>query len=95
MKQKTYSEAEDDKEESTLSDSETTTNLKNSSTEPGPSKPKGLVSAPKKHKRGIIYLSTIPRFMNVAKVREIFSQFGEVDRIFLQPEAPSKLCVTF
>lgn len=36
-------------------------------------------------KRGIIYLSTIPPYMNVTKVREIFSQFGEVGRIYLQP----------
>ncbi|XP_068626296.1 uncharacterized protein [Battus philenor] len=36
-------------------------------------------------KRGIVYLSTIPPFMNVAKIREIFTQFGEVGRIYLQP----------
>ncbi|KAK3925629.1 Pre-rRNA-processing protein esf2 [Frankliniella fusca] len=40
----------------------------------------------KKEKRGIIYLSTIPKFMNVTKVREIFGEYGEVDRVFLQPE---------
>ncbi|XP_053616707.1 uncharacterized protein LOC128678863 [Plodia interpunctella] len=39
----------------------------------------------KTRKRGIIYLSTIPPFMNVAKIREIFSEFGDVGRIFLQP----------
>lgn len=42
--------------------------------------------ARKKEKRGIIFLSTIPKFMNVTKVREIFGEFGEVDRVFLQPE---------
>ncbi|XP_041975228.1 pre-rRNA-processing protein esf2-like [Aricia agestis] len=38
----------------------------------------------KKKKRGIIYLSTIPPYMNVAKIREIFSQFGDIGRIYLQ-----------
>ena len=35
---------------------------------------------------GIIYLSRLPPFMKPAKVRFIFSQFGEVGRLFLQPE---------
>lgn len=39
----------------------------------------------KTRKRGIVYLSTIPPYMNVAKIREIFSEFGEVGRIYLQP----------
>lgn len=38
----------------------------------------------KTRKRGIIYLSTIPPYMNVAKIREIFSQYGDVGRIYLQ-----------
>lgn len=44
-----------------------------------------VVKKKKIRKRGIIYLSTIPPYMNVAKVREMFSQFGEVGRIYLQP----------
>lgn len=39
----------------------------------------------RKPKRGIIYLSTIPPYMNVTKVREIFAQFGELGRVYLQP----------
>ncbi|GJQ82815.1 hypothetical protein Trydic_g13517 [Trypoxylus dichotomus] len=35
-------------------------------------------------KRGIIYLSTIPPYMNVTKIREVFSEFGTVGRVFLQ-----------
>ncbi|KRT79040.1 RNA binding protein, partial [Oryctes borbonicus] len=35
-------------------------------------------------KRGIIYLSTIPPYMNVTKIREIFSEFGTVGRVYLQ-----------
>ena len=35
---------------------------------------------------GIIYLSRIPPYMKPLKVRQIFSEFGEVGRVFLQPE---------
>ncbi|XP_039755715.1 pre-rRNA-processing protein esf2-like [Pararge aegeria] len=42
------------------------------------------VNVKKTRKRGIIYLSTIPPYMNVAKIREIFSQYGDVGRIYLQ-----------
>ena len=35
---------------------------------------------------GIIYLSRIPTSMNVKKIREIFGEFGEVDKLFLQPD---------
>ncbi|VVD02504.1 unnamed protein product [Leptidea sinapis] len=41
----------------------------------------------KTRKRGIIFLSTIPPYMNVAKIREIFSEFGEVGRVYLQSSA--------
>ncbi|XP_063605645.1 activator of basal transcription 1-like [Penaeus indicus] len=40
--------------------------------------------ATKRRKPGIIYLSIIPPNMNVADVRDYFSNFGEVDRMFLQ-----------
>nr|CAI5853606.1 unnamed protein product [Callosobruchus analis] len=35
-------------------------------------------------KRGIIYLSVIPPYMNVTKIREYFSEFGKVGRVYLQ-----------
>lgn len=38
----------------------------------------------KKTKRGIIYLSTIPKYMNVTMIREIFSAYGKVGRVYLQ-----------
>jgi len=41
----------------------------------------------KRKKRGIIYLSSLPKYMNVTTVREIFSEYGTVKRIFLQPAA--------
>ncbi|GAB6028441.1 hypothetical protein CHUAL_002602 [Chamberlinius hualienensis] len=34
---------------------------------------------------GIIYLSTIPPLMTVQKIREIFSKYGELGHVFLQP----------
>ena len=40
----------------------------------------------KKKKRGVIYLSKIPTKMNVKLIREYFSKFGEVDRIYLEPK---------
>lgn len=38
----------------------------------------------KKIRRGIIYLSTIPKYMNVAMIRETFSIYGKVGRVYLQ-----------
>ena len=39
---------------------------------------------------GVVYLSRLPPFMKPAKIRNIFSQYGEVGRLYLQPEG--KLC---
>lgn len=35
---------------------------------------------------GIIYLSRIPPYMKPNKVKHIFSQYGEIGRVYLQPE---------
>lgn len=40
----------------------------------------------KSPKRGIIYLSTLPPYLNVSQIREIFSQYGIVGRVYLQLE---------
>jgi len=45
----------------------------------------------KKRDAGVLYLSTIPPFMTVKKIREIFSRYGDVDRVFLQPEKKGSL----
>lgn len=37
-------------------------------------------------KKGIIYIGSIPKQMNVAICRELMEHFGEVGRIFLQPD---------
>ncbi|KAK2580585.1 hypothetical protein KPH14_007707 [Odynerus spinipes] len=42
------------------------------------------VEIPKKKKSGIIYLSTIPKYMNITRIREIFSNYGKVGRVYLQ-----------
>lgn len=44
---------------------------------------------PKKKKRGIIYLSTIPKHMTVSIAREMFSQYADVVRMFFQPSTKS------
>lgn len=41
----------------------------------------------KETKKGVIYISTIPPLMTVARIREIFMHYGEVGRIFLQPNS--------
>ncbi|KAL6007702.1 hypothetical protein ACLOJK_033203 [Asimina triloba] len=40
-------------------------------------------------KRGICYLSRIPPHMTPLKLRQILSQYGELQRIYLAPEVPS------
>uniref|UniRef100_A0A0K8R818 Activator of basal transcription 1 n=1 Tax=Ixodes ricinus TaxID=34613 RepID=A0A0K8R818_IXORI len=44
---------------------------------------------PKKKIPGVVYLSYIPPKMNVKTVRSMLSKFGELGRIFLQPEKPN------
>jgi len=44
-------------------------------------------SAPaKKRKMGIIYISNIPKHMNVTRLREILGEYGAIGRVYLQPE---------
>ncbi len=53
----------------------------------GPLSLKHLKKFKKKHdKTGVIYLSSIPPFMRVQKLRSLLSQYGEVLRIYLAPE---------
>jgi hypothetical protein len=50
----------------------------------------------KKRKCGIVYISTLPPHMNVTKIREIFSVYGDIGRVFLQPADTGKglkLCI--
>lgn len=59
-----------------------------SETEESVEKPETSESKQKKiRKKGIIYISSIPKHMNVAICKEMMERFGEVGRIFLQPDS--------
>ncbi len=47
---------------------------------------KNGIEAKKKKTPGVIYLSRIPTKMNVKLIRDYFSRFGTVDRIYLEPQ---------
>ncbi|XP_037937728.1 activator of basal transcription 1-like [Teleopsis dalmanni] len=40
----------------------------------------------KKRKKGIVYISNIPKYMNVTRMREILGEYGKIGRVYLQPE---------
>lgn len=40
-------------------------------------------------KRGVCYLSRVPPHMNPLKLRQILSQYGDIQRIYLAPEDPA------
>lgn len=44
----------------------------------------------KKNKYGVVYLSYIPTGLNVKILREIMEDFGEVGKIYLEPEGASR-----
>ncbi|KAJ4729333.1 pre-rRNA-processing protein ESF2 [Melia azedarach] len=48
-----------------------------------------LEEAAKANQRGICYLSRIPPHMDHVKLRQILSQYGEIQRIYLAPEDPA------
>ncbi|XP_057983320.1 pre-rRNA-processing protein ESF2 isoform X2 [Malania oleifera] len=48
-----------------------------------------LKEAAKADKRGVCYLSRIPPRMDHVKLRQILSQHGEIQRIYLAPEDPT------
>ncbi|ESR59893.1 hypothetical protein CICLE_v10017686mg, partial [Citrus x clementina] len=48
-----------------------------------------LEEAAKADRCGICYLSRIPPHMDPVKLRQILSQYGEIQRIYLAPEDPS------
>ncbi len=37
-------------------------------------------------RKGVVYISRIPPFMRVEKLRHLMSQFGSIGRIYLTPE---------
>ncbi|XP_065363755.1 uncharacterized protein LOC135957026 [Calliphora vicina] len=46
----------------------------------------GLEKIKKKRKKGIIYVSNIPKHMNVTRIREFLGEYGKIGRVYLQPE---------
>ncbi|XP_043285408.1 activator of basal transcription 1-like [Venturia canescens] len=68
---------ENDSDSETVLDSDNTSKIEQ--IKPPPTK-----ILTKKKKRGIIYLSTIPKYMNVTKLRELMSTYGKVGRVYLQ-----------
>lgn len=48
-----------------------------------------MKEAAKADKRGVCYLSRIPPRMDPLKLRQILSQYGEIERIWLTPEDPA------
>ena len=44
----------------------------------------------KSNKRGIVYLSYIPFGLNVNKIRQLLSEYGEVERIYLEKQRSAK-----
>ncbi|XP_059627722.1 pre-rRNA-processing protein ESF2 [Cornus florida] len=48
-----------------------------------------LEESAKADKRGVCYLSRIPPHMDPLKLRQILSQYGEIQRIYLTPEDPA------
>ncbi|CAA3000861.1 pre-rRNA-processing ESF2 [Olea europaea subsp. europaea] len=48
-----------------------------------------LKEAEKANKRGVCYLSRVPPHMDPLKLRQILSQSGEIQRIYLTPEDPA------
>lgn len=88
------SEEEDElNEENQMGSEDDVENSENDEPTAGPS---GLDNKPaKKKKRGIIYISSIPKYMNVTILREMLSQYAKIGRIFLQPGKLTGRCCIF
>ncbi|GER33310.1 pre-rRNA-processing protein ESF2 [Striga asiatica] len=48
-----------------------------------------LKEAERAEKRGVCYLSRVPPHMDPLKLRQILSQYGEIQRLYLAPEDPA------
>lgn len=79
------SEAVENSNDDQEMDSEIEKNQHEAVTTAGPSGSKTADGVAKKKKRGIIYISSIPKYMNVTILREMLSQYAKIGRIFLQP----------
>ncbi|KAG8384890.1 hypothetical protein BUALT_Bualt04G0165300 [Buddleja alternifolia] len=48
-----------------------------------------IKEAEKAERRGVCYLSRVPPHMNPLKLRQILSQYGDIQRLYLTPEDPA------
>lgn len=83
---KEVSESEDEVEDVEMAEDQAESASEQEEPEASSSKQKSKIEV-KKRKKGIVYISSIPKHMNVAICREFLEQFGEVGRIFLQPDS--------
>lgn len=80
------SESEHNQSEEEAEENNSETENLQASDEAGPSsKPDPPIKPAKKKKKGIIYLSTIPKHMTVSIARDLFNQYAVVGRMFFQP----------
>lgn len=86
-----FSDSEEENEDVEMDEDQAENSEKEQQSEsdeiPGTSGSKQKTVIKKKGKKGIIYISSIPQHMNVAICREYMEHFGEVGRIFLQPDS--------
>lgn len=79
------SDEEEEIDEQQEMESDEDKNLSDNEAEAGPSGSDVGEKSAKKKKRGIIYISSIPKHMNVTILREMLSERAKIGRIFLQP----------
>ncbi|GAB1599360.1 activator of basal transcription 1-like [Argonauta hians] len=82
------SEEESKKPESSLLE-ETEENMEDEESVPNP---KILPSENPESNSGVIYLSRIPRYMNVKVLKEQLARCGKVGRVYLQADGESRVC---
>lgn len=87
MRIKQFSDSEDEEEDVAMEEEESVEDENEEELEKVIVKPKKITSKQKTRKKGIIYISSIPKHMNVSIAREMFEQFGDVGRMFLQPDS--------
>lgn len=95
MKRIREQEDSDVEDEEEIADEEEDVNIEEAdgdthSEDPEPASSSLKPNAPaKKKKRGIIYLSTIPKHMTVSIARDMFNQYADVGRMYFQPSTRS------
>lgn len=79
------SEESENSNEKEQMDTDEDENVSENEEQAGPSGLEAENASEKKKKRGIIYLSSIPKYMNVTILREMLSEYAKIGRIYLEP----------